>query len=151
MTPAPSFLDALKSAADDAARAEDDFRREIAKRARVLECERAYAHRRLNFMRAVGEAVAAAESEEIAVAAALAVMRAKLGWSTDSEARSEVLSCFAPVAKVVFVSLAPEQGRRPPDVVGALYDFEDWYRNTRGSPFWVLFENYMPETPRVDF
>ncbi len=39
-------------------------------------------------MRAIADAVAAAESEEIVVAAATAVMRAKLGWSSDSDARS---------------------------------------------------------------
>lgn len=151
MTPASSFLDALKAAADDAARAEDEFRREVAERTKTLERERSFAYRRLNFMRAVADAVASAEDEAIAVAATNAVMQAKLGWASDSEARSEVLSFFAPVAKVVFASLDPEPGAAPPDVVAALRDFESWYLNTRGSPFWTLFETYIPETPRVDF
>lgn len=151
MTPASSFLDALKASADGAARAEDDFRREVAERTKALERERAFAHRRLNFMRAIAEAVATAEDEAIAVAAANAVMQAKLGWASESEARGEVLSFFAPVAKVVFASLDPEQGGAAPDVIAALRDFESWYLNARGGPFWVLFENYMPETPRVDF
>ncbi|MBS0536061.1 MAG: hypothetical protein JSR72_18565 [Proteobacteria bacterium] len=151
MTPASSFLDALKAAADDAARAEDDFRREVAERTKALERERSFAHRRLNFMRAVADAVASAEDEAVAVAAANAVVQAKLGWASDSEARSEVLTAFAPVAKIVFASLDPESGAPAPDVVAALRDFESWYATTRGSPFWVLFETYMPETPRVDF
>jgi len=151
MTPASSFLDALKTAADDAARAEDDFRREIAERTKALERERAYAHRRLNFMRAVADAVASAEDEAIAVAAANAVVQTKLGWASDSEARGEVLDRFVPVAKAVFGSLDAEEPASPADVVSALRDFETWYRGARGSAFWVLFENYMPETPRVDF
>lgn len=151
MTPASSFLDALKLAADDAARAEDDFRREIAERTKALERERAYAFRRLNFMRAIAEAVADAEDEAIAVAGANAVMQTKLGWASDSEARTEVLDRFVPVSRAVFACLDPEETAPPSDVVAALRDFEAWYSGARGSPFWLLFENYMPETPRVDF
>ena len=166
MTPAPSFLDALKLAADEAARAEDEFRRQMAARAKALERERAFAYRRLNFMHAVAEAVAAAESEEIAVAAALAVLRTKLGWSSDSEARAAVLARFAPVAQQVFAALAPvgeEAGppgagegegapaAEPAGAVAALAAFEAWYRDTHPNPFWSLFEYYMPETPVVDF
>ena len=154
MTPAPSFLDALKLAADEAARAEDEFRRQMAARAKALERERAFAYRRLNFMHAVAEAVAAAESEEIAVAAALAVLRTKLGWSSDSEARAAVLARFAPVAQQVFAALMPageEEAAPPADAVAALAAFEAWYRDTHPNPFWSLFEHYMPETPVVDF
>lgn len=146
MTAASSFLAALKLAADDAARAEDDFRREVADRTKRLERERAFAHRRLNFMRAVADAVAGAEDEAVAVAAANAVVQARLGWASDSEARTEVLDRFMPVSKAAFVSL--DSGE---DVVAALREFEDWYLDTRGSPFWALFETYIPETPRVDF
>ena len=56
MTPASSFLDELKAAAEDAARAESDFQREVAARTKALERERAFAHRRLNFMRAIADA-----------------------------------------------------------------------------------------------
>jgi hypothetical protein len=45
-----SFLDAFKTAADDAEVAEATFRREIAGRIKALERERAFAFRRLNFM-----------------------------------------------------------------------------------------------------
>jgi hypothetical protein len=152
MTAASSFLDALSLAAKQATQAEDAFRRETAERAKALERERAFAHRRLNFMRAIAEAAATAQSEEIAVAATTAVMRTKLAWSTDSDARTEVLSRFVPVAKQVFASLAPADDEAPcPDVVRALADFEAWYRQTHPDSFWMLFEHYMPETPVVDF
>jgi hypothetical protein len=163
MIPTPSFLDALKIAADDATKAEDVFRREIAKRAKVLENERAFAFRRFNLMRSIAEVVAGAEGEEIAVAGATAVLRAKLGWSSDSEARDAVVSRFAPVAQAMFASLsaetlaaegvAPSSGKDSPapDVVGTLAQFESWYAETHPNPFWILFENYMPETPVVDF
>jgi hypothetical protein len=149
-----SFLDALERAAKQAAQAENDFRRESVAQVKVLERERAFAHRRLNFMRSVNEAVAAAESEEIAVAAATAIIRAKLGWSSDSDARTEVFLRFVPVAQQVFASLAPPAGDDEallPDAIGALTAFETWYRETHSNPFWTLFEHYMPETPVVDF
>jgi hypothetical protein len=168
MKPTPSFLDELKSAADKMAAAEDEIRREAAQRIKALEIERAYAFRRLNIMRAIAEVVATAEGEEIGVAAATAVLRAKLGWSNDSEARDEVVTRFAPVARAMYASLSPveslspeietppgkepaQENQQAPDVLGALTQFERWYAETHPGAFWVLFENYMPETPRVDF
>jgi len=159
MKPTPSFLDELKLAADRTATAEDEIRREAAQRIKALEVERTFAFRRLNLMRAIAEVVAGAEGEEIAVAAATAVLRAKLGWGSDSEARDAVVSCFAPVAQSMFASLSPEnlasasgdEDVPEPDVIKALTEFERWYAETHTGPFWVLFENYMPETPVVDF
>jgi hypothetical protein len=158
MKPVSSFLDELKLAADKTSTAEDEIRREAAQRIKALEVERAYAFRRLNLMRSIAEVVATAEGEEIGVAAATAVLRAKLGWSSDSEARDEVVTRFAPVAVAMYASLSPEIETPPgqestplPDVLGALTEFERWYAETHPVAFWVLFENYMPETPRVDF
>ncbi|MGA2126824.1 MAG: hypothetical protein ABSG76_11800 [Xanthobacteraceae bacterium] len=149
----PSFLDALKLAADRATAAENEFRREIAGRTRALERERAFAFRRMNLMRAVADVIANADGEEIAVAGAAAVLRARLGWSSDSEARIAVVSHFAPVAQAMFATLAPsgDEDAPGPDVIAALAEFETWYAETHSSPFWMLFESYMPETPVVDF
>jgi hypothetical protein len=149
---AASFLDALQQGAADAETAEADFRREIAQRTKALEQARVFAYRRLNFMRAVAGAIAQAESEEIAVASALGVVREKLGWTSDSEARDEVLAKFAPVAQAAFRSLAPPEAEAEEvDVGRSLAGFESWYAATHPQPFWVLFDTYMPETPRVDF
>jgi hypothetical protein len=156
MKPTPSFLDDLKLAADRATAAEEEFRREFAKRTKALETERAFAFRRLNLMRAVADVVATAEGEEIAVAGATAVLRTKLGWAEDSDVRDEVATRFAPVAVAMYASLSPEvEGKEkeapPPDVIATLADFERWYAGSHENPFWVLFETYLPETPRVDF
>jgi hypothetical protein len=153
MGPAESYLDALKLAADQSSVAENEFRSQIAARVKELEKQRAFAFRRLNLMKEVSGVIASAESEEIAVAVATAVLRAKLGWASDSEARMEVVSNFAPVAQAMFASLAPveSEDEEKPDVIGKLAEFEAWYAETHPNPFWVLFENYMPETPVVDF
>jgi hypothetical protein len=153
MGPGESYLDALKLTADQSAVAENEFRSQIAARTKELEKQRAFAFRRLNLMKEVSGVIAGAESEEIAVAVATAVLRAKLGWANDSEARMAVVSSFAPVAQAMFASLAPTESEdeEKPDVIRTLAEFEAWYAETHPNPFWVLFENYMPETPVVDF
>ena len=150
--PDAAFLDALKAAAEVAEATESTFRREVAQRIKLVECDRVYAFRRLNLMRAIAAAIASADDEDIAVASALAVLRATLGWSSDSEARDAVLSRFAAVAKAASASLAPAETAMPKaDVLDELKGFEAWYAATHPGPFWVLFEHYMPETPVVDF
>lgn len=135
-------LDAEKRIADVA---ETDFRREAAARTEALALARAHAYRRADLMTALAAAVAEAADPEMAGAAGQALLRARLGWSDDSEARAEVLARFAPVAAAVFAA----DGETPP--AAALAAFEDWYLSTRQTPFWYLFEHYIPDTPLVDF
>jgi hypothetical protein len=153
MTAASSFLDVLKLAAEQASAEENKLRSEIAERTRALESERAFAFRKFNLMRAIADVVSGAESEEMAVAGATAVLRTKLGWSSDSEARDAVLVRFVPVARAIFASAVPseDEDAPAPDVIETLVEFERWYRDTHPNPFWKLFETYMPETPVVDF
>ncbi len=147
---ATSFLEDLRAAARDAEAAEAAFRREVATRIADLEQQRAFAFRRLNLMQAIAEAVGPAEDEPTAMAYALAALRARLNWESDSEARAAVLARFAPVAQAVFASLMPDDNSAA-DVPAALTQFETWYAHTHTAPFWTLFEHYIPETPRVDF
>jgi hypothetical protein len=151
MTPATtSFLDAMKQSAERAASAEEGFRRDYAQRVAVLERERAHAFRRFNLMRSLADAVAAGEAET-AVARGLAVFRDKLGWAGDSEARTATIEHFRPVIEAIVEALGAKDGEAMPDVPAALAEFEAWYAAAHGSAFWVLFDHYMPETPRVDF
>jgi hypothetical protein len=151
MTMTASFLSELKTAAEAAKTAEAGFRREAALRIAALEQERAFAFRRLNLMQAIAEAMASAESEEIAVANAFAALRTRLGWNSDSEARSEVIVHFSPVALAVFRTAASSEDESAAEAHEAIAAFERWYAETRGSPFWILFEQQMPDTPLVDF
>ncbi|AZO00999.1 hypothetical protein EJ066_30070 [Mesorhizobium sp. M9A.F.Ca.ET.002.03.1.2] len=150
MTVTTRFLVELKTAAEAAKIAEGRFRRDAAVRIAALEQERAFAFRRYNLMQAIAEAMASAESEEIAVASAFATLRTRLGWNSDSEARSEVMTRFGQVVLAIF--RAPdEEEESANNVPEALVGFERWYAETRGSPFWLLFEHQIPDTPRVDF
>src|SRR5258707_7419144 len=126
MVPAESYLDVLRLAADNSSVAENEFRSQLAARIKELERQRAFAFRRLNLMKEVSGVIAGAESEEIAVAVATAVLRAKLGWASDSEARMAVVSSFAPVAQAMFAILAPASNEGEPrtHVLKTLAEFE---------------------------
>jgi hypothetical protein len=153
MTALTSILDTLDAAARNAGAAETAFRREAAERIKVLERERSHAFRRVNLLRPIAEAVARAESEEMAVAGSQAILRAKLGWSNDSEARSAILTRFATVVKGMFATLhpRPEGEEEPTDLLALLGAFEAWYEETHRVSFWNLFDQPMQETPVVDF
>jgi hypothetical protein len=144
------ILQALAAAADGADRAERQYRQEAAQRTAALEQERAFAFRRLNLMRELADAIATADAEESAVGVAAATLRGKLGWSGESEARNEVLERFAPVTRALFRSLTGED-EPVPSPQDVLADFERWYAGSRGTPFWILFERYVQQTPLVDF
>ncbi|MBA4099852.1 MAG: hypothetical protein C0484_24140 [Rhodospirillum sp.] len=155
MTALAPILDALEAAARSAGAAETAFRRQAAERIKVLERERSHAFRRVNLLRPIAEAVARAESEEMAVAGSQAILRAKLGWSNDSEARSVILTRFATVVKGMFATLHPRsEGKAEPepiDILALLGAFEAWYEEAYRASFWDLFDQPMQETPVVDF
>lgn len=88
-------LDAQKRAADVA---ETRFRQEVAARTQALATARAHAYRRAHLMADLAASVRGAETREMAAAAGQALLRAQFGWSSDSAARSEVLTRFAAVA-----------------------------------------------------
>ena len=145
------LLDALQAAASRAAAEETAFRRESAARIRALETGRSVAFRRLRLMEDVARFAERAESEELAVAGCIAILQTKLGWSSDSEARSEILSRFGGIAKAIFAQARPEPEAPDQDVLAVLSDFEAWYAEAHGAAFWDLFDQPMLETPLVDF
>jgi hypothetical protein len=164
MSAASNYIEGLQRAADRAQSAESVYRQEATARIAILERERAFAFRRMNLMRSIAESVSGkvednngAEErtgEEIAVARALALLRVKLGWSSDSEMRNATLAKFTPVAFALYRALSGEHQKAPeppPDIGETLVRFEDWYEEAYGISFWMLFENPIPDTPRVDF
>lgn len=155
------FIQALVQDAQACEHEENEFRRTMASRVAALAEARAFAHRRMNLMKSLFATVGQAESEEIALAAAITALRTRLGWRDDSEARDEVLAEYAKVAAAAFAAtreadvnedrIVTASTVETPDVATALTAFENWYVEARGKPFWVLFEHYMPETQLVDF
>lgn len=148
---ATDFLATLADATKQAEQAEASYRADFAKRVEELAQARAFAHRRANLLRAVAGAVAQATDAPMAVAYGLATLHSRLGWGQESASREEIIAAFAPVCAALH---GPEEGteaKEPADPAEALAAFEAWYIAARGAPFWVLFEQWMPETPVVDF
>ncbi|MDX8519896.1 hypothetical protein [Mesorhizobium dulcispinae] len=143
-----AFMLELRTAAEAAKAAETSFRHEAARRIAALEQDRAFAFRRLNLMQVIADAMAPAESEDIAVASAFAALRTRLGWNADSDARLEVISHFGPIAQAMYRDSSGDQSA---NIHAALAEFEHWYSETRSSSFWALFEQQIPDTPVVDF
>jgi hypothetical protein len=149
------FIAGLCDDARKCEEAESEFRRTMNTRVAELAEARAFANRRMNVMRSLFETVSRAGKEDVAVADAVSALRNRLGWRDDSNARTEVLAEYSKVAQAAFAAThvdAEGDGEgEPRDVSAALADFEAWYLEARGKPFWVLFEHYMPETQLVDF
>ena len=147
---AASFLEAFKAAAARAQAAEAQYRQEAVQRVAQLEKERAFAFRRLNLLNALAEVTGRAENEEAAITDGLALLRERLSWSTVDEARSEVLSRFAHVVVAVARAVTQPQDASPGPVPDALAEFEAWYLDQRRNPFWILFEQELPDLPLVE-
>lgn len=164
MTSATNYIEGLQQIADKAQSLEVAYRQQAAAQIALLERQRAFAFRRMNLMRSLVEAVTARtdegsdvgerNGEEIAVASALALLRIKLGWSSDGETRDATLMNFTPVVVALYRGSNRDDQITPdgiPDIGTALGHFEDWYEKAYGVSFWMLFENPIPDTPRVDF
>lgn len=151
------YLETLQEKAQSAQAVETLYRHEAAVRIASLDQERAFAFRRLNLMRTLAAAMQPQagdgewqHDEEIAVARAIAALLAKLGWSSDSDAREAMLDNFTPVIVALHRAELTGSGTVE-EVVDALARFEAWYAATFNASFWMLFENPIPDTPRVDF
>ncbi|WP_127089282.1 hypothetical protein [Aquabacter cavernae] len=171
-----AFVTTLEQAAETAAAAEHAFKAEALARGQALAAARAEAFRRLNFLKGLAGSLSAAPDGPEAVRAAQAYLRSRLDWEEMTPARTEVLDRLGPVALAVHGAISGAAQNEAPDTpaqaspvqdvaaeAGATQDpslgdpslaleaFEAWYSATRETPFWYLFEHYMPETPLVDF
>ena len=155
MTQAADLISAFERAAADAQRVETAYRKRAAARIEELARERASAHRRLNLIRAIAEALAGnSDTEEAVASARLAVCR-ELGWTDRTARQNEVLKRLTPVLLCLGENELPgEQSTDEESSSPALIElraFESWYRSETGTDFYDLFDRYFPETPRVDF
>jgi hypothetical protein len=153
VTQPPGFLSELETAASTADAEEMAFRREAAARIETLERARTFAFRRLNVLRAMAEAAGRAPDPETSIAAQLALIRDRLGWeAVERETARAVLDRLAALAACVDVDVRAGTAEiAPDDPCAELARFESWYAERFGSPFWALFDRYVPETPVVDF
>jgi hypothetical protein len=145
-----AFIDTLAGAAREAEIAETAYRREASARIAALESERAFAYRRLNWMKSVVAAVAGAEDETDAIARSRAALQDRLGWESIDTGRSDVLDRVDAIAAAAFAGIATGSAGEGSDVGATLAAFEAWYLEDRGRPFWALFQQSVVELPLVE-
>lgn len=146
-----AFLDGLERTARAASATEDAFRREAMQRIRALEDERAFAFRRVNFMRSVAAAVAGAKDEAEAEAKGAAAFFHELDWSGATEAQRQAQERFRPVVAAVWAASQPDAGDDKAEALAReLADFEHWFAQSRNAPFLTMLGREVVELPLVE-
>lgn len=168
MTVLATWLARLDDATRAADAAEAAVRAEFAHRVALAADARAVAYRRRNLAAGLAEIVAPAADAREAEARGIASLQARFGWDADpASPHGQVAALFAPVCGAIWRAGteaaadgptpardgggADGPGEVPPTVEAALDAFERAYAARTGTSFWILFDNPMPETPRVDY
>ncbi|RIK96896.1 MAG: hypothetical protein DCC74_09215 [Proteobacteria bacterium] len=158
-----AFLDGLEQQAHDASAAEENFRRDIAKRLRELEQERAFGFRRFNLMRSVIDAVASGKDEEEALAKGRETVAQELQIGAETAVNLETLQRFEPVLRACWgACVAEPEAADAADagtgaetagaaaVAAALKEFEAWFSTARNGSFLSLMDQEIVELPLVE-
>jgi hypothetical protein len=147
-----TVIDNLDAAARSASVAEEKFRREVVERIAALERARAFAFRRLNFVKAIVAAVAGAEDHPSAIAQANAAFLRETSWNGASASQREVMEQFAPVANAIWD--ARQTGENDSESAAAIEQqlaaFEQWFERNRNAPFLSLMDREVLELPLVE-
>lgn len=150
-SPLAIYLDRLDRSARDANAKEDTLRRDLTRRLRELEDERAFAFRRLNLMRSVSASIAEAKDGAEAVQKGSSVLLREVGWTGANEQQKQVVERFIPVVISAWNAAREEGGDPHGDAVGrALAEFENWFAEDRKTPFLALLGREVVELPLVE-
>ena len=154
-----NYLAELDRFARGESTAEEEYRREIAKKLADLERQRAFAFRRIAIVRTVGEGVRNAADAEQAVSLGNAACMHEIGWTGATEAQRETMAQFAPVSVAIWQLAAPQpKGEadekmppaKPEDIDTAFAKFEAWYSANRQGTFWNLMDQEPLNLPLVE-
>lgn len=150
---ATALLAHFEAAAKAAQAQEVDLRKKLAAEIANAEQRRVYAFRRSRLIGLLASSLPArAGTEQEAWAAQKRAVCEDLGWSVLSESYQEILAHMEPLAAAIRDCLAtPQQDDKAAAVVAELERFEAWFLEAKGKPFYVLFDQYVPEVPVVDF
>lgn len=149
----------LQAAAQSAAAAEKAFKRDIDKRIAELEQARAFAHRRMDIIKALA-AVAPEGTPESCALARLKALFIHIEWINDSLDELDPTECEVRDALLPLAMAIEELARAQPDAsrtatspgpIEALAAFEAWYRQRFGCEFMGIFEERANFRPLVDF
>jgi hypothetical protein len=141
----------FESAAKEAHRAEMALRKQLAEQLSRLERERAFAFRRSAFVRLLAESAISQQNEDEATDAQGLAVAEELGWDGKSEAHEAILGEMKPLGGVIWRLLQDKGEDSGSEVAVKLARFEVWFQEKHGTPFYTLFDQYVPEAPLVDF
>jgi hypothetical protein len=148
---AAALLSQFESAARAAQETEATFRKTVAAQIARLEREREIAFRRTRLIRLLAGAATGLAKEDEAVGAQCLALREEFGWPGESEAHKLILDEMKPLAVAVWQCVCETEMGSAEAVGVELANFEAWFQATRGSSFYALFDQYVPEAPLVDF
>ena len=143
----PAFIQDLERQAQAAARNEADFRLQMRDRLAQLEAARVAAYRRLNLLKGMASAVAAAAEEAVALEAGVDHVCTRTDWSAANAAYAEVRARLIPVAVTKLAAEhppadAPAPAQKWPKL--AFTSFEAWYRARFNVDFLSLLASDAP-------
>ena len=141
----------FEAAARSAQENETLLRKKMADEIAKLERQRAFAFRRSNFIRLLGSSAAGLETEDEAAAAQCSALSQELGWQGESEAHKAILDEMKPLGRSVWQCVCGVEPKPGVKVAAELDKFETWFEGKHGTPFYTLFDQYIPQVPVVDF
>ena len=148
VSPPLSPSTAFARTAEHVKAAESAYRKSAAAEIARHEAARVTAFRRVRLLRLLEQAAATSDDPAEAIAAQKRRLCQELGWSGDLPAETAVLDRLQPVCHAVSDYRASDGDQR---LKQSLTDFETWFETERRAPFYALFDQYVQETPVVDF
>ena len=150
--PAMTLLTHFEAAAKAAQASETELRKALAQQIAKAERHRAYAFRRTRLVRALAtHDIAPNDTVDAAWVAQKKSVCEELGWSVISESHQVILTHMQPLAAAVQVCVSAPEELPATAVLHELETFETWFEQAHGKSFYVLFDQYVPQVPLVDF
>jgi hypothetical protein len=146
-----ALMSQFEGAARTAQEAEAALRKTMAVEIGRLEREREFAFRRTRLIRLLASSAADLPTGDEAVSAQCLAVREEFGWHGESEAYKSILEEMTPLARSVWLCVCESADGSGEAVSAELAKFEAWFQAEHGTPFYSLFDQYVPEAPLVDF
>lgn len=147
--PLAALIGQMEAAARTAWQEEEATRTRLAQEVARLERRRAFAYRRMNFVRALATAAKTKDSEADVIAAQRAAARHELDWFDNSEFQRTVLDRMQPVGLAVWRCLRG-QDAEVTAIQAELDAFEGWFEATYREPFYAQFDREPPQVSLVE-
>ena len=139
----------FEQAALEATHAEDAYRKKAAAEISHLEALRLRAYRRVRLIKLLETATAATASGNDPLRLQRSLLCREFGWSEENAAQKEVLDQMKDVCLAVQNGAKASHGNSL--IQSQLEAFERWFIEHRKTSFYTLFDQYVQETPVVDF